>query len=171
MTVVFTSDEAFQREGFVATVRLVAAPTPSPTSVGDTWAPTTPTPTGPDTRTRECLHGTHGARADRCGCDHDEHERRRDVELELLQRLPKHQGKVQCCGARHKLRQGIHTLAQLHRSGRPAAERTGDTVVQGPHHRDVSDMRGVCKPVAAALDLHLHFCREADAIGVQYHGE
>ena len=49
MTVVFTSDGAWQREGFVATVRLVNAPTPSPTSVGDTWAPTTPTPTGPDT--------------------------------------------------------------------------------------------------------------------------
>ncbi len=51
MTVVFTSDDAFQREGFVATVRLVAASTPSPTHVGDTWAPTTPTPTGPDTCT------------------------------------------------------------------------------------------------------------------------
>jgi hypothetical protein len=48
MTVVFTSDGAIEREGFVATVRLVAASTPSPTSVGDTWAPTTPTPTGPD---------------------------------------------------------------------------------------------------------------------------
>ncbi len=47
MTVVFTSDEAWQREGFVATVRLVAASTPGPTHVGDTWAPTTPTPTGP----------------------------------------------------------------------------------------------------------------------------
>ena len=51
MTVVFASNNAFQREGFVATVRLVAASTPSPTHVGDTWAPTTPTPTGPDTCT------------------------------------------------------------------------------------------------------------------------
>ena len=58
MTVVFTSDEAWQREGFVATVQLVAAPTPSPTSVGDAWAPTTPTPTGPRTCTCECLHAT-----------------------------------------------------------------------------------------------------------------
>jgi hypothetical protein len=84
MTVVSTSNNAFQREGFVVTVRLVHASTPSPTHVGDTWAPTTPTPTGPRTCTCECLHATHGAVADRCGCDHDEHERRRDVELELL---------------------------------------------------------------------------------------
>jgi hypothetical protein len=49
MTVVFTSDAEWQREGFVATVRLVHAPTPSPTNVGDTWAPTTLTPTGPHT--------------------------------------------------------------------------------------------------------------------------
>jgi hypothetical protein len=143
MTVIFTSDQAFQREGFVATVRLVPDSTPSPTSVGDTWAPTTPTPTGPDTCTRECLRATHGAVADRCGCDRDEHKRRRDVELELLKTLSKHQGRVQCCGASHR-------LPQLHRSGRPAAERTGNAVVQGPHHRDVSHMRGVCKPVAAA---------------------
>jgi hypothetical protein len=130
MTVVFTSDGAFQREGFVATVRLVAASTPSPTSVGDTWAPTTPTPTGPRSCTCECLHAAHGAGADRCGCDLDEHERRRDVELELRQRLSKHQGRVQCCGARHR-------LPQLHRGGRPAAERACDAVVQGPHHRHV----------------------------------
>ncbi len=103
MTVVFTSDDAFQREGFVATVQLVAASTPSPTSVGDTWAPTTPTPTGPHTCTCECLHATHGTAADRCGCDRDEHERRRDVELELRQRLPKHEGGVQCCGANHSV--------------------------------------------------------------------
>jgi hypothetical protein len=130
MTVVFTSDGAFQREGFVATVRLVAASTPGPTSEGDTWVPTTPTPTGPRTCTCECLHATHGAGADRCGCDRDEHERRRDVELELLRRLSKHQGRMQCCGARL-------FLAQLHRSDRPAAERASDAVVQGPHHRDV----------------------------------
>ncbi len=146
MTVVFTSDGAFQREGFVATVRIVPDLTPSPTSVGDTWAPTTPTPTGPRSCTRECLHATHGTISDRCGCDRDEHERRRDVELELRQRLSKLQGRVQCCGANHKLAQ----RAQLHRGGRPAAERTGDAVVQGPHHRDVSHMRGICKPVAAA---------------------
>ncbi len=54
MTVVFTSDGAWQREGFVATVQLVDASTPSPTHVGDTWAPTTPTPTGPRSCTREC---------------------------------------------------------------------------------------------------------------------
>jgi hypothetical protein len=162
MTVVFTSDEAWQREGFVATVRLVAAPTPSPTHVGDTWAPTTPTPTGPCTCTRECLHATHGTAADRCGCDRDEHERRRDVELELRQRLSKHHGRVQCCGAKRK-------VSQLHRSGRPAAERTGDAVVQGPHHPNVLHMRCIGKPVAAILDLH--FRREAEAIGVQKHAK
>jgi hypothetical protein len=58
MTVVFTSDGAWQREGFVATVRLMPDLTPSPTHVGDTWAPTTPTPTGPRTCTCECLHAT-----------------------------------------------------------------------------------------------------------------
>jgi hypothetical protein len=164
MTVVFTSDGAIQREGFVATVRLVAAPTPSPTSVGDTWAPTTPTPTGPDTCTCECLRAMHGAVADRCGCDRDEHERRRDVELELLERLSKHHGRMQCCGAKRN-------VSQLHRSGRPAAERAGDAVVQGPHHRDVSDMRCIGKPVAANLDVQLHFRRDADAVGVQKHAK
>ena len=48
MTVVFTSDGAYQREGFVGTVRLVPASTPTPTVVGYTWAPTTAAPTGPD---------------------------------------------------------------------------------------------------------------------------
>jgi hypothetical protein len=47
MTVVFTSDEAGQREGFVGAVRSVPAATPSPTVVGHTWAPTTAAPTGP----------------------------------------------------------------------------------------------------------------------------
>jgi cubilin len=47
MTVVFTSDETVQREGFVVTVRSVPAATPSPTVVGHTSAPTTAAPTGP----------------------------------------------------------------------------------------------------------------------------
>ncbi len=41
MTVVFTSDGAYQREGFVGTVRLVPASTPALAMVGYTWAPTT----------------------------------------------------------------------------------------------------------------------------------
>ena len=47
MTVVFTSDGAYQREGFVGTVRLVPASTPALAVVGYTWAPTTAAPTGP----------------------------------------------------------------------------------------------------------------------------
>jgi hypothetical protein len=47
MTVVFTSDETVEREGFVGAVRSVPAATPSPTVVGYTWAPTTAAPTGP----------------------------------------------------------------------------------------------------------------------------
>jgi hypothetical protein len=73
MTIVFTSDGAFQHEGFVATVRLLLDSTPRPSVVGDTWAPTTPTPTGPRTCTCECCL-PHMLLADRCGCNHDEHE-------------------------------------------------------------------------------------------------
>jgi hypothetical protein len=87
MTVVFTSDEMSQREGFVATVRSMPASTPSPTLVGETWAPTTPTPTGPRTCTWPCRErcACHTqCVADRRGWDHHGHERRQDVELELL---------------------------------------------------------------------------------------
>ena len=47
MTVVFTSDGAYQREGFVGTVRLLPASTPTLAAVGYTWAPTTAATAGP----------------------------------------------------------------------------------------------------------------------------
>ena len=134
MTVVFTSDETVQREGFVGAVRSVPAATPSPTVVGYTWAPTTAAPTGPcRMRVRRLASVVPHTRCvvDRRGCDHDGHERRREVELELLERVCRRQGSMHCFGAIDR------NEPQLHPSGRSAAERTGDAGVHEPHHHHV----------------------------------
>jgi hypothetical protein len=165
MTVVFTSDEAFQREGFVATVRLVAAPTPSPTNVGDTWAPTTPTPTGP----RSCTH--------ECCAPHAPRMELRPTGVDAIEMSTSDDGTWSWSCAKDCLSTTAECSVWV-----PNGKLRNFTEVVGPlpsglamlSCKDrITEMYRTCVAFASQspppLDMHLQ--REAEGIGVQKHGE